>query len=65
MRGLRLLLLLAFLLTLPIRAGAEVLNVVVTLPWLALLTSFIGGPNVAVAPLLEWNPKRVLRLISI
>ena len=56
MRGLRLLLLLAFLLTLPIRAGAEVLNVVVTLPWLALLTSFIGGPNVAVAPLLEWNP---------
>ena len=55
-RGLRLLLLLAFLLTLPIRAGAEVLNVVVTLPWLALLTSFIGGPNVAVAPLLEWNP---------
>ena len=32
------------------------LNVVVTLPWLALLTSFIGGPNVAVAPLLEWNP---------
>ena len=56
MRELRLLLLLAFLLTLPIRAGAEVLNVVVTLPWLALLTSFIGGPNVAVAPLLEWNP---------
>ena len=56
MRGLRLLLLLALLLTLPIRAGAEVLNVVVTLPWLALLTSFIGGPNVAVVPLLEWNP---------
>ena len=53
MRGLRLLLLLAFLLTLPIRAGAEVLNVVVTLPWLALLTSFIGGPNVAVTPLLK------------
>ena len=56
MRGLRLLLLFSFLLTLPFRAGAEALDVVVTLPWLALLTSFIGGPNVAVVPLLEWNP---------
>ena len=35
MRGLRLLLLLSFLLTLPFRTGAEVLDVVVTLPWLA------------------------------
>ncbi len=56
MRGLRLLLLFSFLLTLPFRAEAEALDVVVTLPWLALLTSFIGGPNVAVVPLLEWNP---------
>ena len=56
MRALRLLALLALLL-LPVRAGvgAETLNVVVTLPWLALVTSFIGGPNVTVAPLLEWN----------
>lgn len=55
MRGLRLAVLLGLLLTVPLRAAAESVNVVVTLPWLALLTSFIGGPNVAVAPLLEWN----------
>ncbi len=57
MRGLRLPVLLFFLLFAPPGAGAEALEVVVTLPWLSLVTSFIGGPNVAVSPLLEWNPE--------
>ncbi|MBQ3455490.1 MAG: hypothetical protein IJG36_03550, partial [Synergistaceae bacterium] len=31
------------------------LNVAVTHPWLALLASFIGGPEVNVIPIRIWN----------
>ena len=37
------------------RAGAEVLNVTVTSPWLASLVYFIGGVNVKVTSIQEWN----------
>ncbi len=38
------------------RTGAEDrLNVAVTNPWLALLVSFIGGPEVNVTPIRIWN----------
>ena len=33
------------------------LNVAVTHPWLALLVSFIGGPEVNVIPIRVWNDK--------
>lgn len=33
------------------------LNVAVTHPWLALLVSFIGGPEVNVIPIRSWNDK--------
>jgi hypothetical protein len=36
-------------------AGAAVLEVTVTSPWLALLTNFIGGVNVKVTAIQEWN----------
>ncbi|MCR5346587.1 MAG: hypothetical protein K6E38_02325 [Fretibacterium sp.] len=39
----------------PCLARAEVLSVTVTHPWLALIASFIGGSNVEVASLQEWN----------
>jgi len=37
------------------RAGAEVLNVTVTSPWLAILVNFIGGVNASVTSIQEWN----------
>ena len=37
------------------RASAEVLNVTVTSPWLAILVNFIGGVNVKVTSIQEWN----------
>ncbi|MDR1623220.1 MAG: hypothetical protein LBS00_12710, partial [Synergistaceae bacterium] len=40
----------------PERAQAKtVLDVVVTSPWLSLLTTFIGGVNVKVTSIQEWN----------
>lgn len=45
-----------FLLSLPARAAlADELPIAVTQPWIALIVSFLGGPNVAVKPLLIWN----------
>ena len=45
-----------FLLSLPARAAlADELPIAVTQPWIALIVSFLGGPNVAVRPLLIWN----------
>ncbi|MBQ7168841.1 MAG: hypothetical protein IJR63_02935 [Synergistaceae bacterium] len=38
-----------------ISAADDKLNVAVTHPWLALLASFIGGPEVNVTPLRVWN----------
>ena len=37
--------------------GDDKLNVAVTHPWLALLASFIGGPEVNVIPIRIWNDK--------
>ena len=37
------------------RACAGVLNVTVTSPWLAILVNFIGGVNVNVTSIQEWN----------
>ena len=37
------------------RADAEVLNVTVTSPWLAILVNFIGGVNVNVTSIQVWN----------
>lgn len=48
--------LLCLSLVFPQRAFAGAMEVVVTQPWLVLVASFIGGPNVAVSPLLEWAP---------
>ena len=37
------------------RAEADVLNITVTSPWLAILVNFIGGVNVEVASIQDWN----------
>jgi len=36
-------------------ADAEILNITVTSPWLAILVNFIGGVNVSVTSIQEWN----------
>ncbi len=36
-------------------SAASTLNITVTSPWLVLLTHFIGGINVKVASILDWN----------
>jgi hypothetical protein len=36
-------------------AASPVLEILVSSPWLALLTNFIGGVNVKVSSILEWN----------
>lgn len=38
-----------------IASAASVLNITVTSPWLVLLTNFIGGINVKVTPIQDWN----------
>ena len=45
----------ALLLSASCAGAAEKLNAVVTHPWLAIIASFLGGPNVVVSPLLVWN----------
>lgn len=52
-RALAIVLLAALLLAHPARA--ETIDVVVTQPWLALIVSFLGGPNVSVTSLQEWG----------
>ena len=47
--------LLLFFIVCPLKAWAEKLQVTVTQPWLALIASFIGGSNVEVGSLQEWN----------
>jgi len=37
------------------RADADVLNITVTSPWLAILVNFIGGVNVEVTSIQDWN----------
>lgn len=49
------LLCLVFLLVLSAGAQAAALNVTVTSPWLALLVNFVGGVNVSVTSIQEWN----------
>ena len=44
-----------FLLTAGAGFADDKLNVAVSHPWLALLASFIGGPEVSVTPLRVWN----------
>ena len=37
------------------KADADVLNITVTSPWLAILVNFIGGRNTNVTPIQDWN----------
>ena len=53
--GLSSCLMLFFLLACPHAAWGTGLAVTVTQPWLALITTFIGGSNVEVSSLQEWN----------
>lgn len=37
------------------RAEANVMNITVTSPWIAILVNFIGGVNVQVTSIQDWN----------
>jgi len=55
MRCIKLIIICLVLLSAGQGGAAEVLNVTVTSPWLAILVNFIGGVNVNVTPIQDWN----------
>ena len=46
------------------RAYGDTIKVTVASPWLMLITSFIGGPNVTVSSLQEWDSNGELTRVS-